>query len=62
VGDGHPGHENTGRAQAGELFVTFSAGIAEAPKRSPVRELLRAADLALHRAKQEGRNWIAVDA
>jgi GGDEF domain-containing protein len=62
VGDGHTGHENAGRAEAREFFVTLSAGIAAAPTRSPVRERLREADLALYRAKQESRNRIAIDA
>ncbi|MBN1208557.1 MAG: response regulator [Myxococcaceae bacterium] len=48
--------------EQGEAFhVTFSAGIAEAPKEgADVEALLRAADARLYRAKANGRNRIEV--
>jgi len=40
--------------------VTFSAGIADVFAHGEPRHALKAADAALYRAKQEGRNRIVV--
>lgn len=60
--DDETGRERRGRHQAGEtVSVTVSVGVAE---RTPAQnatphEVLRAADQALYRAKQEGRNRVS---
>ncbi len=44
------------RAEAPDARVTMSAGIAAYRKGEPLEQVLRRADLALYRAKREGRN------
>ena len=49
------------RAERRELFVTGSVGIAvKCPELSEANDLLRAADLALYRAKRQGRDQVVV--
>lgn len=43
-----------------EVRVTFSAGIAACNGRSTLKELIRQADQALYRAKNEGRNQVVM--
>ena len=43
-----------------ELFVTASAGIAVSERRSSPTELLRRADIALYRAKSDGRSRVVL--
>jgi diguanylate cyclase (GGDEF)-like protein len=45
-----------------EFTVSFSAGIAEFPRHNQADALMAAADAALYRAKQAGRDRIALDA
>lgn len=44
-----------------EFGVTFSAGIAAFPRRRELEQLIAAADAALYRAKQAGRDRVALD-
>ncbi|MDP2367140.1 diguanylate cyclase domain-containing protein [Rhodoferax sp.] len=44
-----------------EFGVTFSAGIAEFPRRRELEKLIAAADVALYTAKQAGRDRVALD-
>ena len=44
---------------AGPVHVTLSIGVGAAPHGAPLDELLRAADLALYRAKSAGRDAVA---
>ncbi len=49
------------RAERRELFVTGSVGVAvKCPELSAPNDLLRAADLALYRAKRQGRDQVVV--
>jgi GGDEF domain-containing protein len=60
--DDEAGRERRGRHQSGlTVSVTVSLGIAErtVAHTTPPHEVLRAADQALYRAKQEGRNRIS---
>jgi PleD family two-component response regulator len=41
------------------VHVTLSIGVGAAPQGAPLDELLRAADLALYRAKASGRDAVA---
>jgi len=45
----------------GEFNVTFSAGIGYCPSHQDMQSLIAAADAALYRAKQDGRNQIVID-
>jgi len=50
------------RCKSGEFSCTFSVGLAAVPPSADVDELIDAADRALYRAKDEGRNRISVSA
>jgi len=53
--------ENTMTTRSGVLSVTVSIGVACAAAGSTVDQILEAADAALYRAKNEGRNRVAHD-
>lgn len=47
--------------EEGEFNVTFSAGVALCPTHKDMQSLIVAADAALYRAKQDGRNQVVID-
>jgi diguanylate cyclase (GGDEF)-like protein len=48
----------SGDAMAGEISITLSIGLAEWKVEDDVTHLLHRADVALYRAKQNGRNQV----